>query len=73
MYVCVYLLVYVFSLDLFPSSARVLWAYRYEWAVQAVILLVYLGIALGAQAPGCPRYTYIHDTYIHTFIHSYQH
>lgn len=33
----------------------VLSAYRYEWAVQLLILAVYLSVSYGARAPGCPR------------------
>jgi heparan-alpha-glucosaminide N-acetyltransferase len=38
----------------FPVT-RILLAYRYEWIVQAVVLIVYLSLVLGAKAPGCPR------------------
>ena len=37
----------------FPS--KILLAYSYEWIVQALILLIYLSIALGAKIEGCPR------------------
>ena len=30
-------------------------AYRYEWIIQVTLVVLYLSISLGAQAPGCPR------------------
>lgn len=39
----------------YDFSSSVMLAYRYEWVVQSVILAVYIAIALGAKAPGCPR------------------
>ena len=33
----------------------VMTAYRYEWIVQVVLVILYLSISLGAAAPGCPR------------------
>jgi len=35
--------------------SMVMRAYRYEWAAQLVLVVMYLSISLGAQAPGCPR------------------
>lgn len=34
--------------------AKILWAYRYEWLVQLVLLLFYLIMHFGVAAPGCP-------------------
>lgn len=38
----------------FPLT-KIMFAYRYEWIVQSIILIIYLAVSLGAQAPGCPR------------------
>jgi heparan-alpha-glucosaminide N-acetyltransferase len=35
--------------------SMILTAYRYEWLLQIMILIIYLGIHLGATAPGCPK------------------
>ena len=40
------------QVDSLPS--RILSAYMWEWPVQILIVVVYLAIALGAAAPGCP-------------------
>ena len=37
---------------------RVLTAYRYEWAIQLAILVVFLSVCLGVAAPGCPMVRY---------------
>lgn len=34
--------------------AKILWAYRYEWIIQAILLVFYLIMHLGVPAPGCP-------------------
>lgn len=34
--------------------AKILWAYRAEWMIQAVVLLFYLIMHFGVPAPGCP-------------------
>lgn len=34
---------------------RILLAYKYEWVIQAAVVLVYLAVSLGGKAPGCPR------------------
>ena len=36
-------------------AAWILTAYRYEWIIQVVLVILYLSISLGAAAPGCPR------------------
>jgi len=38
-----------------PPPSRIMLAYRYEWLLQVIILVIYLVVALGGQAPGCPR------------------
>lgn len=39
----------------YPPPSRLMIAYRYEWIVQVVIMLVYILITLVGKAPGCPR------------------
>lgn len=39
----------------YDITSSVMWAYRYELIAQTTILVVYISIALGARAPGCPR------------------
>jgi heparan-alpha-glucosaminide N-acetyltransferase len=34
--------------------AKILWAYRYEWIIQFVLLFFYLVMHFGVAAPGCP-------------------
>jgi heparan-alpha-glucosaminide N-acetyltransferase len=37
------------------SWSLILTAYRYEWVLQSLILILFLSIHLGGTAPGCPR------------------
>jgi heparan-alpha-glucosaminide N-acetyltransferase len=38
-----------------PRPSTVMSAYRMEWAIQLSLVVVYMAVTLGAQAPGCPR------------------
>jgi hypothetical protein len=39
-----------------PLPSTILFAYRYEWIVQAIILLTYLLLNFATPAPGCERF-----------------
>lgn len=39
----------------YSTWSAILTAYRYEWILQILILIIFLSIHLGAKAPGCPR------------------
>ena len=38
-----------------PLPSTILFAYRYEWIVQAIILLTYILLNFVGSAPGCDR------------------
>jgi heparan-alpha-glucosaminide N-acetyltransferase len=39
----------------YPPPSLTLFAYRYEWIVQGLLILVYVLITFVGKAPGCPR------------------
>lgn len=45
----------VFDRILACRKSAILTAYCYEWIVQLAIIAIYIGIAYGVSAPGCPR------------------
>lgn len=41
----------------YPRPSLVLSAYRMEWVIQILLVIIYMAVTLGGKAPGCPRYT----------------